>query len=94
MAERCLILRIDQSIPLPNKMDQEIASVINRAQFHQKAPAHIRIMNTKRNPNGPISVITHQNTTAGMALRFRDVIITAGCTVHKIVIDVEQNKSW
>jgi hypothetical protein len=41
MAERCLILRRDECVPLSNKMDQEIASAIHRALFHQKALAHI-----------------------------------------------------
>jgi len=37
MADRRLILTGDESVPLPNKMDQEIASVINRVLFHQQA---------------------------------------------------------
>jgi len=45
MADRRLILSRDESVPLPNKIGNEIASAINRALFHQKAPAHIRIMN-------------------------------------------------
>jgi hypothetical protein len=43
------ILSRDESVPLTNKMDLDVTSVINRALFHQKAPAHIRIMNAKRN---------------------------------------------
>jgi hypothetical protein len=75
-------------------MDQEIASAINRALFHQKAPAHIRIMNTKRNAKGAITAITHPNSTAEMALHYRDIIITAARTVDKGVMDVEENESW
>jgi hypothetical protein len=75
-------------------MDQEIASAINRALFHQKAPAHVRIMNAKRNARGTITAVTHQNATAAMALMYRDVIITAARTVDKGVIDVEENESW
>jgi len=93
LAEGCLILRLDESVPLPNKMDQEIASAINRALFHQKAPAHVRIMNAKRNPKGTITAITHQNATAAMALAYHDVIITAAHTVDNGVIDVEENES-
>jgi len=81
-------------VPLPNKMDQEIALAINRALFHQQALAHIRIMNARRNVKGAISAITHQNPTAEMALQYRDIIITAARTVDKGVIEVEENESW
>jgi len=94
MAERRLILRTDESVPLSNKMDQEIASAINRALFHQKAPAQIRIMSAKRNAKGAITPITHPNATAEMALQYRDIIITAARTVDKGVVDVEENESW
>ena len=93
MAERRLILRRDESVPLSNKMDQEIASAINRALFHQKAPAHIRIMNAKRNANGTITAITHPNATAEMALQYRDIIITAAGMVDNGVVDVKENES-
>ena len=39
MIQRHLILRSDKRVPLPNKMDLEIASPINRALFDQKEPA-------------------------------------------------------
>jgi len=94
MAERRLILRTDESIPLSNKMDQEIASAIHRALFHQKAPAHVSIMNAKRNAKGAIGAITHQNGTAEMAMRDRDIIITTARTVDRGVVDVEENETW
>jgi len=94
MAERRLILRRDESVPLSNKMDQEIASAINRALFHQKAPAHIRIMNAERNAKGAITAITHPNATAEMALQYCDIINTAARTVDKGVMDGEENESW
>jgi len=94
MAERRLILRRDESVPLSNKMDQQIASAINRALFHQKPPAHITIMNAKRNAKGAITAITHPNATAEMALQYRDIIITAARTVDNGVVDVEENESW
>jgi len=81
-------------VPLPNKMDQEIASAINRALFHQQAPAHIRIMNARRNAKGAITAITHQNATAEMAMQFRDIIITAARTVDRGVVDVQENETW
>ena len=93
-AERRQIPRRDEGVPLPSKMDQEIASAINRAPFHQKAPAHIRNMHMKRNPNGAITLDTHQNAMVAMALAYRKVIINAAHTVDKGVINVEQNKSW
>jgi len=49
----------------------------NRAHFHQRAPAHIRIMNVRRNAKGAITAIAYQNATAEMAMRYRDLIITA-----------------
>jgi len=49
-------------------MDQEIASAANRALFHQKAPAHSRLMNAKRNTKGAKTAITDPNATAEMAL--------------------------
>jgi len=75
MADRRLILGRDESIPLPRKMDEEIASAVNRALFQQQAPAHVRIMNARRNANGTITAITHQNPPAEMALLYRDIII-------------------
>jgi len=83
MAERRHILRRDNSVPLSNKLDQAIASAINRALFHQKAPAHIRIMNAKINTKGVITAITHPNGTVETALQCRDMIITATRTVDK-----------
>jgi len=94
MVERRPILHIDETVPPPNKMDQEIASAINRALFHQQAPAHIRIMNARRNAKGAITSITRQNATVAVALRYRDIIITPMRTVDKAVVDVEENKSW
>jgi len=94
MAERRLILRRDKSIQLSNNTDQEIASVINGALFHQNALAHVRIMNAKRNAKGAIAAITHPNATAEMALQYCDIIITAGRRVYKEVVDVEESESW
>jgi len=91
MADRHLILRRDESVPLPNKMDQEIASLINRALFHQQAPAHIRIVNAGRNAKGTITGITHQNGPAEMAMKYSNIIITAARTVDKGVVDVKGN---
>jgi len=94
MAGRHLILRRDKGVPPPNKIDQEIASAINRALLHQQAPAHIRIMNPTRNANGAITAITHQNATAEIAMQYRDIIITAAKTVDRGVLDVAENETW
>jgi len=51
-------------------------------------------MNTKRNAKGAMTTIMHPNATAEMALHYRDIIITAARTVHKGVVDVEENESW
>jgi len=94
IADRCLIFRRDESELLSNTMDQEIASAINRALFHQQAPAHIRIMNAKRNAKGGITAIMHPNATAEMAVQYRDIINTAERTVDKAVVDIEENETW
>jgi len=94
MADRRLVLRTDKSIPRPNKMDEEIASAVNRALFQQQAPAHVRIMNASRNARGRITTITQQNAMAEMALLYRDIIIKAARSVDKGIIDVEGNELW
>jgi hypothetical protein len=94
LADRRIILMRDENVPLFKKMDQEIASAINRALFHQQAPTHILIMNARRNGKGVITAITHQNATAEMALQYHDIIITVVRTVAKGVVDVEENESW
>jgi hypothetical protein len=93
MAESWLILRRDQSVMFSNKIDQEIASAINRVLFHQKAPAHIRLMNAKRNSEGRITVIMQHYATVEMAMSDRYIIIIAARTVNSGVVDVEENKS-
>jgi hypothetical protein len=75
-------------------MDQEIASAIHTALFHQKAPAHIRIMIAKRNANSTINAFTHQNAAAEIAMRYRDIISMPARTVDRRVIDVEENETW
>ena len=94
IAERRPVLRRDESVPPPNKMDQEIASAINRALFHQKAPAQVRIMKARRNARDMITAVTNQNATVAMALMYRDSIITARRMVDEGVIDVEEHGSW
>jgi len=89
IAERGLILRRDKRVPPPNKMDRQIASAINRAVFHLQTPAHIRILEMRRNAKGTITRFTNQNATAEMALQYRDIIITTARTVEKAVVDVE-----
>jgi len=51
-------------------------------------------MNAKRNAKGTITAITHPNATAEMAMRYRDIIITAVGTVDRGVVDVEENETW
>jgi len=75
-------------------MDQAIASAIGRALFQQKAPAHIKIMNAKRNAKGVITAITHPNVTGEMVLQYCDIIIIPARMIDKGVMDVEENESW
>jgi len=75
-------------------MDEEIASAVDRALLQQQAPAHVRIMNARRNAKGTITPITHQNATAEMALLYRAIIIKAARSVVKGIINVEGNESW
>jgi len=51
-------------------------------------------MNARRNAKGTITAITHQNATAGMAMQYHDIIITAARTVDRGVVDVEENETW
>jgi len=60
-------------------MDQEIASVINRALFHQKAPAQVQIMNTKRNATGTMMAVTHKSAMAAITLIYRNTITIDAC---------------
>ena len=75
-------------------MDQEITSGINRALFHQKGPAHIRIMNARRNANGAITAMKQTIASPKMALQYDNIIITAARKVDKGDVDVEENESW
>jgi hypothetical protein len=75
-------------------MDQEIALAINRALFHQKAPASILITNAKRHDGGTIMAITHLDASAVMVLIYRDFIVTAAITLDNGLIDVQANESW
>ena len=75
-------------------MDEEIASAVNRAMFQPQAPAHVWIMNARRNAKGTMTAITHQNATVEIALLYRDVIIKAARSVDKGIIDVEGKESW
>jgi len=94
MAERWLISRSAQSAPLPNRMDQGIASVINRVRFYLKAPASMLILNAKRTAKGAITVMVDPNAMAAKLSVNHNVIIHAACTVNKGVIDVEENHLW
>jgi len=93
VAERRLILKRDESIPLSNKMDQEVASAMSRVLFHQQAPAHIRIMNAKMNAKGAITAIAHPNATAEMASPYRDSILTAARMVDKGFVNIEEHET-
>jgi len=94
MADRCQILTRDKSLLLPIKLDEAVPSVINRVRFHEQAPCHIKIMNAERNAKGAITAITHQNTTAAMALLYHNTIISAVRMADKEVVDVKVNESW
>lgn len=62
-------------MPLPNEMDEEIESAIDRALFHNEALTHIRIRNGRRNANGASMANMHQNASAEMAVRHHVIII-------------------
>jgi hypothetical protein len=75
-------------------MDQEIASAINRAHFHQQPVANISIINANSNVKCVITAISHPNATAAMAQQYCEMMKTAARTADKVVFDVEQNESW
>jgi hypothetical protein len=51
-------------------------------------------MNARRKARGAIRAITHQNATTEMALRYRDIIITAVTAVCNGVVDSQQKECW
>jgi len=51
-------------------------------------------MNARRNAKGAITAIMNQNATAEMAMRYRNMIITATRTLDKGVLDVEKTETW
>jgi translation initiation factor 1 (eIF-1/SUI1) len=76
MADRRLVMRRDKSIARRKMMmDEEIVSAVNRAQFQQQAPAHVRIINARRKARRTITAITHTQETAEMALVYSDITI-------------------
>ena len=83
-----------KSIPQPNRMDKELVSAVNRAEFQEWAPADALIMNVKRNTRGTITAITHRNSTPEMALLYPDVNLKTASSVDKGIIDVKRIKSW
>jgi hypothetical protein len=94
MADRCLIFRRDDGGPLPNNMEQEIVSAINRVLSPLTAPAHIQMINMNGNMKGTIMVITHQHAMAAMALVYSYVFINAAHRVYNGVINIAENESW
>jgi len=51
-------------------------------------------MNAKRNVKSASRAIMHLNATAEMALRYRDMILTAARTVDQEVNAIEESQSW
>jgi len=89
IAERRQILGRDDSVPLSNTIVQDIASAINTALFHQKAPAHFSIMNAKKDGKDAITAIMHPKATAHMGLQSHNKIIAVARTVNRGVVDFE-----
>jgi hypothetical protein len=75
-------------------MDKEIALAVNRSLFQLQAPAHVQIVNARRNARSTMTSITDQNATGEMALLYRDIIIKATRSVDKEIIDVEGYVLW
>jgi len=79
-------------VPLPNQMDKEITSAINRVFFNQQPQPHIRTMKARRNAKSVIAAVRHQNATAEMGMQYPGTVITAARTVNSGVVDVEENE--
>jgi len=47
MANRWLILKWDDGVPIPNKIDLKTASVVNKVLFQQQTAAQIWLRNSK-----------------------------------------------
>ena len=93
MAERRLISRTDDSLPLPKRMEQQIASAFKTASCQQQTPADSIIMNAGSNATSTIKGITHQKSSPEMALQYRDIIITAARNIDKRIIHAQHNAS-
>lgn len=89
IAKRHLILTRDEWVPLHNQISREIVWAINTPHLHQNAPAHIRIINARRNAKGAITPLMHQIAIVEMVPGYCAMIIAARRTVDKGVIDIE-----
>jgi hypothetical protein len=91
---RKLVFKRDEGIAPVFGKDEDLTSAVNRALFKKGVPAHIRIASVRQNHRGTISAVTSELATAEMALRFKDLIITAARSVDKGVIDLQPNDTW
>jgi hypothetical protein len=67
MEDRQLILRGDERIPLPQKVDEEIASAVTGELIQWQALVHVQMMNVRRSGTVTLSAITFQHGNAEMA---------------------------
>jgi hypothetical protein len=62
--------------------------------FYEQVWAHIELLKPKRPSNRAMTEIMHQNATVEMTLLQHRIIIGAGRTVDKEVIDDKETESW
>jgi hypothetical protein len=94
MAARRLILRRDETMPLPYKIYEEIASAVNSALFQLQALAQDWMIIVGMNVKSKITTIRHQDATEELTLLYQDIIIKEAGSVDNGIIDVEGIESW
>jgi hypothetical protein len=94
MEKRRLTFRRDNGLPLSQKKDLEISSEVNRALFEANVPHFVRIQGVTKNTRGCLSTITTPGATAGMLIKYREIVIKAARKVDAGIVDIETNELW
>jgi len=94
MEKRRVTFKRDNGLPLSQKKDLHISSEVNRALFEAKVPHCVRIQGVTRNTRGCLSTITTPAATAGMLIRYQEIVIKAARKVDAGIVDIEMNELW
>jgi hypothetical protein len=94
MEKRRLRFKRDNGLPLSQKKDLEISSVVNRALFEAKVQHFVRIQGVTKNTRGCLSTITTPGATAEMLIRYREIVSKAARKVEAGIVDIQMNELW